>query len=142
MKKIVFLSFTIVIIWIIIAWNHYLDNNIKYQFDILSSWTTEEKMEAMGFLSDKKQLSVIPILMENIDNNDRWHWSGDPKWGNVTLSCVASVLLEILIKNNLGDTCYYNKNITKEQIIQKWRDWYKNEYPAWLEEQKMKNENI
>lgn len=140
MKKIFFLSLVIGIIWIIITYNHYLNNNIKYRFHLLSTWTTEEKMEAMGYLADKGELSVVPILIENIDNWDRWSWSGEPKGGNITLSCVSTVLLQILIKNQIGNTCYYNKDITNEQIIQNWRNWYKNEYPAWLAEQNKKNE--
>ena len=132
---------TVLVVFIGI-WEFYKRNDIDYQLAMLDQWTTNQRIEAMSSLSDKNKISIIPTLIQNIDNEESASWRKDPKWWRKSLSCVATFELEYLTHASFGTTCNYEEDYWKdsEKIIQKWRDWYKNEYPAWLEEQNKKHE--
>lgn len=59
----------------------YFANNVNYQLKRLKEGNANQKIKAISFLSDKRILSIIPILIENIDNQNRAHWRKDPKGG-------------------------------------------------------------
>jgi hypothetical protein len=130
----------LIILAILFLVQRYLNNNFSYQKSKLEKGTIDQKIKAISFMSDRKNIDIIPILMENIDNQDRGHWDKDPKGGLITLSCVSTSELENLTGQKLGSTCYWNtKNETDENsIVQKWRDWYNNQYSKWLDGQTKK----
>jgi hypothetical protein len=139
-KKIII--FALILLLLVIGFlirKYYLDNNIDYQVKMLKYGDTENKIKAISFLSNKKMFSIIPILIENIDNQNMAKWTDmDPKGGLVSVSCVITVELEYLTKNDLGRICYYDDVDSykgDKVVIQKWKDWYKNEYLSWLKEQ-------
>jgi len=70
-----------------LLWQHYLDNNVDYQLKMLQSPNAETKIKAISFLSDKKIISIIPSLINNIDNQDRGNWGKDPKGGDFYFMC-------------------------------------------------------
>jgi len=134
-KKIVW-SFVIILVCLIVgfsAMKYYLNHNVGYQLKKLENGNTSQKIKAISFLSDKKILSIIPILMDNIDNQNRAYWREDPKGGLTTISCVATVELGTLTGYKLGNTCY-ETDASELEIKQKWPNWYKNKYPQWLKE--------
>jgi hypothetical protein len=122
---------------ILLATQHYLNNNLEYQMNKLRSGTTEQKIIAISYMGDHKILEAIPLLLNNINNENSYFWDKDPKGGRSSISCVSTFELQSLINKNLGSTCYWDiKTRDEENIIKKkWRDWYQNEYPSWLKEQ-------
>jgi hypothetical protein len=120
---------------------NYLNNNIDYQLKQLKEGNTSEKIKAISFLSDKKVISIIPTLIDNIDNQDRAYWSNDPKGGLISVSCIVSIEMENLTGNNFGRICYYDDKSDDPGVVKKkWQDWYKNEYPEWLKNHQNDNE--
>lgn len=109
---------------------------------MLNEGTIEERMNAIDFLVAQKKLSIIPYLMENIDNNDYSTYK-DSQRVPETISCLSTSSLRKITGELYGYTCNSDSSKTKEkieEIIQQWRDWYKNEYPEWLEQQKQVDE--
>ena len=130
-KQIIILIFSIILI--VILYNIYIyvrNNSVDYQMDKLQNGNTEEKIRAISYLSDNKITDVVPLLIENIDNENRGFWAKDPKGGLETISCVATFELQSLTSNNLGSTCYWDTETDNDKvaIIKKWKEWYNNNY--------------
>lgn len=146
MKKILLVAMSIVLAFVFFIglfsiflhiWNYMNRNNIDYQWKLLNTWTTKQKIHAIELLAEKWKISIIPYLIENIDNTDYGTYQDSPKIPE-TLSCISTFYLQKITWRSYGYTCNSDgSKATKEiqEIIQRWRDWYQNEYPAWLAEQ-------
>lgn len=133
-KKIV-LSSVIIFLCLIVGFifiQYYLNHNVDYQLKKLQNGSLEQKLWAADFLGQKKIIAAIPLLMSKINDVDGATYKNkSPE----TLSCVATFSLEKIIDKKIGDTCcYYECEEKNGIIINKWQDWYKNEYPQWLKE--------
>ena len=136
-KKQIIILFTISMLVIggLLIWRNFLYNDVEYQLNMLTSGSTEQKLFATDKLGEKKILSAIPFLMMNIDNFDGTTYKNkSPE----SVSCVTTLaLIKITMVRTIGDTCcYYECDQKNKTILEKWRSWYKNEYPMWLENQK------
>lgn len=124
------------------VWNYLNRNNVDYQWKLLNEWTTEQRINAINFLVEKRRISIVPHLIENIDNTDFSTYKDSPKMPE-TLSCISTSSLQEITEKWYGHTCNSDGSKSKEmieKIIQVWRDWYVNEYPKWLAEQKQADE--
>lgn len=103
---------------------------------MLENGNLREKMIAADFMGQSKNVLTIPLLIKYIDvHEDLYPYRNkSPE----SLSCVITVSLAEITLKDIGDTCCYYDDCAEKnkEVIQKWKDWYKNEYPAWLEEQK------
>ncbi len=123
----------VVIISVTVAWVIYQANNTDYQLNKLSNGTPNQKARAADFLTKKKVYEAIPLMIENISNNEVANIYGKAP---ANIYCVIFYDLEELVNNNFGfcSNEVINNDKSKQAIIDKWQNWYKNEYPQWLKE--------
>ena len=96
----------------------------------LRNGNVKEKINAATYMADNKVIEAIPLLIENIDNKDRYFWEKEPKGGKIDVSCVVTYALDQITNVNIGDTCYIFERPQEEYetIKQNWKGWYENKY--------------
>lgn len=109
--------------------------------DRLRNGTNEEKLGAIAFIGKHGVKDAVPLLVENVDNENRGMTAVYvPKGGYASISCAATTELEFitgLFNQNFdeGNTCG-NRDPKGVRDIGKiktfWKDWYKNDYQNWL----------
>lgn len=133
------LLYTLLILLFLIVWNLFIkysrENNVEYQISQLESSKLDDRMRAIDWLGNRKILDIIPFLVRNIDIGE---FSAYKNKSPESVSCVSTLALTKITNKNIWYTCCYAEECKKDnmEIIQKWKDWYSNEYPAWLEQQK------
>jgi len=133
-KKIVW-SFVMILLCLIaglIAVKYYLDHNVGYQLKKLENGSLDQKLWAADFLGEKKIITAIPLLMNNISNTNSSVYVNSPK-SPESMSCCATFALENITEAKIGDTCCFDCENKKKQVILDWQNWYQNEYLGWLE---------
>lgn len=134
-KKIIS-SFIIIPLCLIVGFivvQYYLKHNVDYQLKKLENGSLRQKLWAADFLGEKKITAAIPLLMDNVDNIKSSTYINSPK-SPESMSCCATFALKNITEKGLGDTCCFDCEEEKKQIILDWQDWYKNDYPQWLKE--------
>lgn len=71
--------FMMIITLLIGAWEYHKRDDIDFQRIMLEKGTTEQRIEAMSALADHNEISIIPLLIQNIDNFERASWRKEPK---------------------------------------------------------------
>ena len=134
-KKIIIIS--AILILALIVWIFYRNTNINYQLNKLANGNPNQKARAADFLTEKKIYKAIPLMIKNIGNDEVADIYGKSP---AEIYCVMFYDLEELVKNNFGfcSNEVVNNDKARQAITDRWQDWYKNEYPAWLETQNNK----
>lgn len=137
MKKILLVfALLVFIVIIILIFNSDKKKSAWDQLIMLENGNLKEKMIAADFMGQSKNSLAIPILIKYIDaQEDLYPYKNkSPE----SLSCVITVSLSEITSRDIWNTCCYYAACQWDNkiIVQKWKDWYANEYPKWLEQQK------
>jgi len=134
-KAKVIISVGIVLVFILISWIIYTTNNISYQMNKLKGGTPNQKARAGRILTKTKNYKAIPVMIENLNDIRVSDINGKaPDY----ISCYMSIDLEELTDKYFGSyLCagsIEENGVEWKNVINKWQNWYRNEYPQWLRE--------
>ena len=122
----------IIALFIFIVIIYYRSHSLEYQLRMLKEGNGDQKVAATFFMERNKVVEAIPLLMIYIDSKEVGFYKKPPYY----MSCSSTGSLDQIVNKGFGNTCNMGNTKTEEQIEQikeKWRNWYKNEYPEWIE---------
>jgi DNA-directed RNA polymerase delta subunit len=96
--------------------------------DKLLNGNSKQKIMAAKYMGDNRVTEAIPLLVKAIDSDDSFLYEGKARW---TIKCIATVSLDHITEENIGNLCNDAKTKTDEQLNQienNWKNWYENEY--------------
>lgn len=114
-----------------ILFKSYTQKSTGYNLNKIIFGSNEEKYKAMEILVDNNVKIAIPLIIKEVDNNDKVIYKNKmPE----EVGCFATLALGDLTGLDYGNTCCceYDRGKTKDEIIDDWQKWYEENYADWI----------